>query len=744
MRKKRLLSVLVAAALTSSCCFAAVPFVSQAATVPSDGIIYKGHYYRLYTQNDITWTAAKAACEELGGHLLTITSEAEQGAVEKIGGTRVWIGGYRSSEYSSWEWVTGEKWEYEHWQSGEPNNSGNYVGLTANEWFDNTDKMSYSYSSSTGFICEWDNAQSLDLPSSTKDITNEEVPNNGIIYNNHYYSFVNTPSISWTAAKTEAERMGGHLVTITSEGEQGAVEKIGATRVWIGGHRISQNSAWEWVTGEKWDYEHWQSGEPNNSGNYVGLAANEWFDHPSNMSYNYSNSTGFICEWDNANALGLPSSINDITKEDVSPGGILYKGHYYVFVNKPSISWTAAKTEAERMGGHLVTITSEGEQGAVETIGAARAWIGAYRSSQNSAWEWVTGEKWDYIHFEPGEPSGNGNRVGLGKTQWFDIGENMTYNYSNSTGFICEYDNVTSLNLPSSVPDITTEDVPSGGLVYNNHYYAVLSISNISWTGAKTKAERMGGHLVTITSEGEQAAIEKFNARNAWIGASRDSVNSAWEWVTGEKWDYVHWMKDEPNGTGNRVGIDSGQWFDTSENPSSMLNYSGCKGFICEWETPNPTNPKKPEPSDPDPEDPVIEGSMYRLYNPNSGEHFYTKDASEKNNLVSFGWKSEGTAWIAPPSSSIPVYRVYNPNSGEHHYTMNASERDTLVRVGWRDEGIGWYSDENQRTPMYRLYNPNATGQYEAGGHHYTKDVNEKNSLIKAGWRDEGIGWYGR
>jgi len=140
---------------------------------------------------------------------------------------------------------------------------------------------------------------------------------------------------------------------------------------------------------------------------------------------------------------------------------------------------------------------------------------------------------------------------------------------------------------------------------------------------------------------------------------------------------------------------------------------------------------------------PLTENQMIRLYNKNSGEHFYTSDSTEKNKLVSAGWTDEGKAWIAPATSKTPVYRVYNPNSGEHHYTTDAKERDGLVKLGWKDEGIGWYSDENKGTPLYRLYNPNAIGQYEAGGHHYTKDVKEKNSLIKAGWRDEGIGWYG-
>jgi hypothetical protein len=36
---------------------------------------------------------------------------------------------------------------------------------------------------------------------------------------------------------------------------------------------------------------------------------------------------------------------------------------------------------------------------------------------------------------------------------------------------------------------------------------------------------------------------------------------------------------------------------------------------------------------------------MYRLYNPNTGEHFYTGSKREGNKLVDVGWNYEGIAW---------------------------------------------------------------------------------------------------
>ncbi|WP_303975211.1 hypothetical protein [Streptococcus merionis] len=128
---------------------------------------------------------------------------------------------------------------------------------------------------------------------------------------------------------------------------------------------------------------------------------------------------------------------------------------------------------------------------------------------------------------------------------------------------------------------------------------------------------------------------------------------------------------------------------------------------------------------------------MNRVYNPNSGEHFYTSAVAEKNHLISLGWKDEGQAWIAPDNGDV-VYRLYNPNAGDHHYTTSAGERDALVNVGWKSEGEGWKSGGT--VPIYRLYNPNAK---KAGAHHYTTSTGERDFLVNLGWKNEGIGWYG-
>ncbi|MDH6365091.1 hypothetical protein M2139_002036 [Enterococcus sp. PF1-24] len=130
--------------------------------------------------------------------------------------------------------------------------------------------------------------------------------------------------------------------------------------------------------------------------------------------------------------------------------------------------------------------------------------------------------------------------------------------------------------------------------------------------------------------------------------------------------------------------------------------------------------------------------TMYRMYNPNSGEHFYTGNTFERDGLFVKGWNYEDVAWYIDSDAGGEVYRLYNPNNGDHHYTLDINEVAHLEKVGWKYEGLCWYSDLNEAIPIYRVYNPKA----KVGSHHYTADLNEVKQLVKAGWKDEGIGWY--
>jgi len=150
----------------------------------------------------------------------------------------------------------------------------------------------------------------------------------------------------------------------------------------------------------------------------------------------------------------------------------------------------------------------------------------------------------------------------------------------------------------------------------NGHTYEIVN-SGITWEEAEAKCEKNGGHLVTITSAEEQEelneAIKKLSSRRNcyWIGLVRDKSNTdQWQWITGEKSDYMNWTAGEPNNyEGHKedyvmmFGVQSsnstetkyvGQWND-SENAGS--DYAGTFyalsqfGYICEWDDTEDTDP---------------------------------------------------------------------------------------------------------------------------------------------------------
>ncbi len=128
---------------------------------------------------------------------------------------------------------------------------------------------------------------------------------------------------------------------------------------------------------------------------------------------------------------------------------------------------------------------------------------------------------------------------------------------------------------------------------------------------------------------------------------------------------------------------------------------------------------------------------MHRMYDPNSGEHFYTGAELERDFLVEAGWQYEGVGFNFPVEGD-PVYRLYDPVHGEHLYTMDEAEMNKLLDEGWQYEGVAFNSAGTDEVPQYRLHNPNA----KRGGYHFTGSDMERDILIEAGWEYQGIGWY--
>lgn len=162
---------------------------------------------------------------------------------------------------------------------------------------------------------------------------------------------------------------------------------------------------------------------------------------------------------------------------------------------------------------------------------------------------------------------------------------------------------VPASEIQASEKNAYSSDIPSGVVEYNGHSYKLYEAPMV-WEEAKKYCEKLGGHLVSITSEGEQKIInqmlEKGNKNSYFIGAQRDANGEFNTWVTGEKIKYTHYAIYQPdnwhgedvlmvyrNENPNATSSALGEWNDIKNDGtcegSDVFGVDNF-GFICEWD----------------------------------------------------------------------------------------------------------------------------------------------------------------
>jgi len=126
----------------------------------------------------------------------------------------------------------------------------------------------------------------------------------------------------------------------------------------------------------------------------------------------------------------------------VEPAPVVFNagnGHHYRIVHSATpLAWREAADAAARLTylgakGHLVTLTSDAErQFVVSNLALADCWSGAYQDRKApdyrepaGGWRWITGEPWQFVDWNEGEPnhSDPDSDVGgfVGNDRWNDF-----------------------------------------------------------------------------------------------------------------------------------------------------------------------------------------------------------------------------------------------------------------------------------------------------------------------------------
>lgn len=214
----------------------------------------------------------------------------------------------------------------------------------------------------------------------------------------------------------------------------------------------------------------------------------------------------------------------DLQNKGVPAAEGTYNGHTYQFVDD-RMTWQEAKATCEAMGGHLATITSAEEQQAIESflpveISSLGYFIGGYTVVGQPAW--ITGEKFEYTNWYPGEPSGK-NDVEVEDVyhiypqyndaaitgKWNDVASDAP-----GYGYICEFEpiEITGITLSKSEIEVgvdktvTLEATVSPAEGYH---------PSITWTSANTSVATVSDGVVTGVGAGTTTITAECGGKTA-------------------------------------------------------------------------------------------------------------------------------------------------------------------------------------------------------------------------------------
>jgi len=197
---------------------------------------YDGHYYHIPIERK-DWDGAKAYCESLGGHLVSINSEDENDYVKGLikylmyDKTEVFIGAYNDD--GTWRWSNGDSFDVDFWGKGEPN-GGAYAA------YGSSGKLNWGAVGNieARFVCEWENLDGVggvdaSLPTIRTAAELAAIANTDASY--RLISDIDLSDVEWTPISGFTGTLDGggyaikNLTLNTSEGNVGLFSTLSGT-----------------------------------------------------------------------------------------------------------------------------------------------------------------------------------------------------------------------------------------------------------------------------------------------------------------------------------------------------------------------------------------------------------------------------------------------------------------------------------------------------------------------------------
>lgn len=343
-------------------------------------------------------------------------------------------------------------------------------------------------------------------------------PAGRVTYEGHMYQRIDS-GMTWTQAREHCASLGGHLATITSQGEQQTVQALIAEgtqkQYWLGG-TVSKGHG-TWITGEAFSYSNWAKGEPNNyrsNENYIQMyrlpnphnrqsdALGKWNDisndnHISGEEDFFTTAyVGMVCEFDEpiVNIAGASVSL--------SKTSYTYDGK----AKKPSVTVVLNKKTLKNGKDYTVSYSSNTDTGkaSVQIKG-----IGAYTGSSKRTFS--------ILPKKVGTPSAESRNAGKLTVSWAGVPGNVSgyqIRYSKNKNF--------SINTVKKVGDVS--EATLSGLTKNKKYYVqVRAYKNAAGTylyGRWSISKSVTVPQITVRLDKTELKIVTLNGRKASLRAT--------------------------------------------------------------------------------------------------------------------------------------------------------------------------------------------------------------------------------
>jgi RHS repeat-associated protein len=344
------------------------------------------------------------------------------------------------------------------------------------------------------------------------------------------------------------------------------------------------------------------------------------------------------------------------------------------------------------------------------------------------------------------------------------IGVDVTVKNQGS-GNVVEQNTVLLRVVLSADTEITVTDTPQADTTINK---SLLAAGQTTLVTVPLTVPQSGNYYVGAYIDAAFQHQESYENNNAGykaqqlvIGSSptlsapgngstvtSETITFQWNAVTGAT-DYELWIDDDPTfaspeyntRVGNVTSFNMGAWLSNDTYYWKIKAYTangGQTGFSSSWSfTYNRTPFASP-----------VWMPLYRLYHSSDYDHFYTANATEKNNAVASGWKFERIEFylsFRPFTTGTPLFRLYHAANKNHYYTTSKASRNQFIgQYGFVYEGITGFAYDGTKfrratggVELYHVYHASKSDNF------YTLSKAEKNYAISQyGFSDQGIAAY--